>query len=175
MHRRRPRPRLAAAPALALAAWTTACYTTQPYQPPEAGTASSPAAGARRDRVAVEFPRPTRLHLQSAEGDTGSAEARRLTGTVVEVRGDTVVLRAPTEHGTRLSFTPAGGHVAVNAATVLITPEQEGRFSTQHFSAMRTALLGFGAAAVVGAVAIANNSASGTKGTSKVPMPNVAR
>ena len=165
---RRPHP-FAAAPTLALAAWTTACYTTQPYQP-------SAAAGAdvHRDRVQVEFPRATRLHVRSAEGDTGSTEAKRVTGTVVEVRGDTVVLRAPTEHGTRLSFTPRG-RAAVNAATVLITPEQEGRLTTQHFSAMRTTLLGLGAAAVVGAVAIANNTASGTKGTGKVPTPNVAR
>ena len=124
-------------------AWTTACSTTQPYRASAAGAA--PANGGRAERVSVELSPAAAVHFRSAAGDTISvAPVEHLTGTVVEMRGDTVVLGDPRVAGMPVHFTPPGRATTV-AAAALLPPESHALLTVRRLNGTRTALLGLGA------------------------------
>jgi hypothetical protein len=159
----RSRRRLFAAPlttttTLAFVASTTACYTTTPYRPPPA---PAPVTGVDATRpvppvrVSVAVSPSALLLFQSAKGDTVSVAAYHLTGTVVALRGDTVVLRDPTMQGAPLRFDPAGGgRASVYASTALLAPSNHATLTVTRFSGLRSAMMVLGLlAALVGIVA----------------------
>jgi hypothetical protein len=136
--------------ALLLAVCTTACFTVRSRQPP-----GSSAEGTRRgEHVRVDLPPYTVVHVRSADGDTASVEAAYFTGTVADVRGDTLVLGDPRTDGAYLRF-PAASGAEVLAAAVLLTPESHARVTTRHLSGWRTTALVVGLTAAAGSIALA--------------------
>ena len=106
-----------------------------------------PRVVCRNDTICTRG-RPEIDAVRSAAGDTIRSNAFGLTGTVAEVRGDTLVLRDPKMNGAPLRFTSPVSGAAVEATTVLIVPENHATLATRRLEGGRTALLVLGATVV---------------------------